>query len=292
MRDFLRQFLLYSRSERRAVITLIVLILLVIISPKAYHFYASKTNASSPDSTLQSDIAQWQKGSSEEADSSSNIVADEASNTHKSSSALFYFDPNTIGVSEWQKLGLSQKQAEGIEKYKSKGGWFRKADDLNRLYSLTDEDKVRLIPYVRITGVPKAGSKGFYTVEINTADSAAFEALWGIGPVLSARIVKYRESLGGFTNVDQVGEVKGVRDSVFIEIKPHLTVNAALVHKLNINDADYETLQKHPYIHAKIAHAIIGYRDNQGKFERLDQLKQFKAVTDQVYGKLAPYLTL
>jgi competence ComEA-like helix-hairpin-helix protein len=149
-----------------------------------------------------------------------------------------------------------------------------------------------LIPYVRITGVPKAGSKGFYTVEINTADSAAFEALWGIGPVLSARIVKYRESLGGFTNVDQVGEVKGVRDSVFIEIKPHLTVNAALVHKLNINDADYETLQKHPYIHAKIAHAIIGYRDNQGKFERLDQLKQFKAVTDQVYGKLAPYLTL
>jgi competence protein ComEA len=292
MRDFLRQFLLYSRSERRAVSALVVLILLVIIAPKAYQFYTSKPGITNSDPTLQKDIAQWHTGDREDVESSTDSATDNVLPSRTSAATLFYFDPNAIGIAEWQKLGLSQKQAEGIEKYKSKGGWFRKADDLNRLYSLTDEDKVRLIPYVRITGVPKAGTKGFYTVEINTGDSAAFEALWGIGPVLSARIVKYRESLGGFTNVDQVGEVKGVRDSVFIEIKPHLTVNAALVHKLNINEADYETLQKHPYIHAKIAHAIVGYRDNQGKFERLDQLKQFKSVPDEVYKKLAPYLTL
>jgi DNA uptake protein ComE-like DNA-binding protein len=302
MRDFLRQFLLYSRSERRAVITLAVLIIIVVIAPKAYHFYASPTIATNTDTTFTREITQWQKDNESPIDTTSDAHESEpvASNAKATTSAhtAFYFDPNTIGIPEWQRLGLSEKQAAVIEKYKSKGGKFRKADDLRRIYVLSDAEKDRLVPYVRIAG-EEAASKSksshagsFYTIEINTADSAAYEALWGIGPVLSARIVKYRGLLGGFHSVEQVGEVYGIRDSVFMDIRPHLTVNAALVHKLNINEADYETLKKHPYLHAKLAKAIVGYRANNGKFESLDQLKEFKAVTDEVYEKITPYLTL
>jgi competence ComEA-like helix-hairpin-helix protein len=62
------------------------------------------------------------------------------------------------------------------------------------------------------------------------------------------------------------------------------------VTRIDINNADYETLRKHPYIHAKIAHAIIGYRSMNGKFESLEQLKTLKPVTEEVYNKIEPYL--
>ncbi|MCW3125966.1 MAG: uptake protein and related DNA-binding protein [Bacteroidetes bacterium] len=292
MRDFIRQFLLYSRSERKAVIALVMLIIMVIAIPAAYRFYIVKTTIHASDTTLQKEMAQWQKEDTQQNDTTSEENPPSLASPAGHTGDLFYFDPNTIGLTGWQKLGLSQKQAEGIEKYKSKGGQFRRPEDLRRLYSLTDQDKERLIPYVKITGSPGSATKGSYMVEINTGDSAAFEALWGIGPVLSARIVKYRTQLGGFVRVDQIGEVKGVRDSRFMEIRPHLIVNPALVHKININEADFETLRKHPYIHAKIAHAIIGYRQNKGKFENQGQLKELKAVPDEVYEKISPYLTL
>lgn len=50
----------------------------------------------------------------------------------------------------------------------------------------------------------------FDVVEINTADSAMFEHLRGIGPTLAKRIVAYRSALGGFVSVNQIAEVWGL----------------------------------------------------------------------------------
>jgi DNA uptake protein ComE-like DNA-binding protein len=282
MREFLRQFLLYSRSERRAVVTLSVLIVAVIFIPKAYHFYSSKPVISFSDSSLVKDIAVLQ-----EADTMPEMSGD------LDSAKLFQFDPNVIGISDWVLLGLTEKQAAVIEKYKSKGGKFHKPDDLRRIYVLSDEMKDRLVPYVRIErGNSKKDDKDFYTIEINTADSAAYEALEGIGPAYAAHIIKYRKVLGGFYRIEQVGEAYGISDSTFQLIRPHLKVNPSLVSKININETDYEALRKHPYIRAKIAHAIIGYRNMNGKYESLDELKKLKPVTDEIYKKIEPYLTV
>jgi len=45
---------------------------------------------------------------------------------------------------------------------------------------------------------------------INTATAADFERLSGIGKVLAARIVAYREEHGPFTSVDDLLEVSGI----------------------------------------------------------------------------------
>ncbi|MCC2308009.1 ComEA family DNA-binding protein [Cellulomonas chengniuliangii] len=47
-------------------------------------------------------------------------------------------------------------------------------------------------------------------VDVNTADSAALDALPGIGPVLAERIVTWRQENGRFTSVDELGEVSGI----------------------------------------------------------------------------------
>ena len=296
MRDFLRQYMLYSRSERRAVIALIFLIIIVILIPKGYHFYFVKASPVYIDTTLHRSLEVFQKNDLVNGDSMTTVSLNHTVDSpaiNKLSAHLFFFDPNTISIADWELLGLSEKQAEVIEKYKSKGGRFRNPDDLRKIYVLSDEMKSVLVPYVHIAANNESkskGIKGFYSIEINTADSAAYEALYGIGPAYASRIVKYRRILGGFYSVEQVRETYGISDSTFMLIKPHLTVNPALVNKIDINNADYEILRKHPYIHAKIAHAIIGYRTMNGKFESLDKLKELKLITEDVFNKIAPYL--
>jgi DNA uptake protein ComE-like DNA-binding protein len=271
------------------VVALVFLIVLVILTPKAYHFYFIKPQTSYRDTTLVKEIGALQMDSDRE-------LVSERTDTGDAHGSLFYFDPNVINTDDWIRLGLSEKQAAVIEKYKANGGRFRSPDDLRKIYVLNDEEKDRLVPYVKISSTSDhAGKKKAdqnFTIEVNSADTSAFEQLYGIGPVLSARIIKFRMLLGGFYSIEQVGETYGISDSVLQNIKPHLRVNTALISKININDADYETLRKHPYVHAKIAHAIIGYRDKNGKFDSLEELKKLKPVNEDIYGKLVPYLMI
>src|SRR3546814_5149181 len=85
------------------------------------------------------------------------------------------------------------------------------------------------------------------TVEINTADSAAFIPLRGIGPVLSARIVKYRERLGGFHVVEQLLEVYGMDTNAFRNFRSCLRVDRSLVEMIDLNRAGYRELSRLPY---------------------------------------------
>ncbi len=293
MRDLLRQFMLYSRAERRAIVALTLMIIVVLIVPKAYRFYIAGQAVPTVDSTFSKEVADFQRAYVVDSTSALSDI----SNDTKPEAELFYFDPNTIGIADWLRLGLSEKQAAVIEKYKAKGGKFYKPDDLRKIYVLSDALKDKLVPYVQIEKdeaytykeeVPKA--EKFYSIEINTADSAAFEELRGIGPARASRMVKYRNMLGGYVRVEQIAEVYGMPDSVYEDIKPHLTVNPALVKKIDVNEADYETLRKHPYIHAKIARAIIDWRGYNGKFETVEQLKEVKAVNETVYERILPYV--
>lgn len=51
-------------------------------------------------------------------------------------------------------------------------------------------------------------------IDLNAAGADALESLPGVGPVLAARIVAYREQTGGFESVDQLIEVPGIGPAV------------------------------------------------------------------------------
>lgn len=222
---------------------------------------------------------------------------------------LFDFDPNKIGVEEWMKLGLSEKQATVIENYKAKGGKFRKPEDIQKIFVLNDEMKTRLLPYVRIgESISSDGktpinyselaksifahkqSMQFDVVEINTADSAMFEHLRGIGPTLAKRIVVYRAALGGFVSVNQIREVWGLSDSTFQFIKPHLSIEKTEIRQINLNTASYEILKNHPYIKGWLAKWILSYKKNNTSFKNVEQLKMVSSMNDSIYNKLKDYV--
>jgi DNA uptake protein ComE-like DNA-binding protein len=127
-------------------------------------------------------------------------------------------------------------------------------------------------------------------ISLEKADSAALEKMPGIGPVLSARIIKYRDKLGGFYDVDQLREVYGLSDSVFTIIAPLLQLNGNDIKKIDINYASEEELRKHPYIQWKLARHIIKFREAHGSFQETKNLEDIWAIDREKLKKLSPYL--
>jgi competence protein ComEA len=299
LKEFVRDFCHFSRRDRIAIFSLIILCAFIWILPEI--FFNGQTRLMHADTSV---IAAVKK-------------IDSAKVQHRGFSMqrtlpekirLFFFDPNTLDVTGWMRLGIRQKTAQTILKYISKGGKFRKKDDLKKIWGLTPEEYERIAPYVNIA-VQKTDEHPYFksdttsarpvfrkytpsvpVIDINLADTAAFIALPGIGSKLAARIVSFREKLGGFFSVEQVGEVYGLPDSTFQKIRKWLKVQNAPVRKININTATLEELKVHPYIRWNLANPIIAYRNEHGKFEKLEDLKNIMIVTEEVYNKVKNYL--
>jgi competence ComEA-like helix-hairpin-helix protein len=124
------------------------------------------------------------------------------------------------------------------------------------------------------------------------ADTTAFIALPGIGSKLASRIISFRDKLGGFYSVEQVGEVYGLQDSTFQKIRKWLKLENASVKKININTATAEELKSHPYIRWNLAKLIIAYRNEHGAFGKTGDLKNITEVTEEVFEKMNHYLTV
>ena len=61
-------------------------------------------------------------------------------------------------------------------------------------------------------------------VSINKADEAGLIEIPGIGPKTAAAIVEYRKTIGSFTSLDQLLEVKGIGEKKFAKLKPYVTL--------------------------------------------------------------------
>jgi competence protein ComEA len=215
---------------------------------------------------------------------------------------LFPFDPNTLNEAGWKKLGINDRTISTIQHYKSKGGRFRNAGDLQKMYGLKKADFDRLAPYIQIAApapfvyAEKTPRKYIKpppaVIDINQADTLAFISLPGIGSKLANRIVHFREKLGGFCSVQQLGETFGLPDSTFQLIKPRLQCSPVDVEKININTADVNALKQHPYIRWNIANAIVQYRQQHGAFHSPDELQQIVLITPELYQKIAAYVTV
>ena len=314
-KDIVTDYLTFTRKERIGIITVLLITAMVIFLPSVFpdqNGYGSETT----DTTWMAAVKKLeQQGSGNEKNNpdknEGNATAyqfDPPKNNYyntRPAVKLFYFDPNTISKDEWQQLGLRDKTIQTIQNYLDKGGRFKKADDLKRVYGLHDDEYERLAPYAKIVidlaesklivyakneNVPRTFS--YSTIDINTADTASFISLPGIGSKLATRIVNFRDKLGGFYAIEQVGETFGLPDSTFQKIKEYLKLEIATVKKININTATVDELKAHPYIKWNLAKPIVAYRIQHGPFDKVEDIKRLMLVTDEVYNKIAPYITL
>ena len=64
------------------------------------------------------------------------------------------------------------------------------------------------------------------------------------------------------------------------------------VRKININSATVDELKNHPYIRYNLANPIVAYRNQHGAFSKIEDLKKIMIITDEIYNKISPYLTI
>lgn len=164
----------------------------------------------------------------------------------------FRFDPNTVSVEDLCRLGFSPKQAQAIDNYRQKGGRFRRKEDFAKSYVVADSVFRRLESFIDIP-----------LVDLNVADSAAFDALPGIGGWFAAKMVEHRKALGGYSYKEQLMDIYRFDQEKFDGLKDLITVlpENAVPYPLWTLPAD--SLRAHPYIrNLETAKAIVLYREN------------------------------
>jgi competence protein ComEA len=315
-RQRMSEYLTFTRKERIGILTIVLLIVLIWILPQV--FKSADLQIPPGDSSWIKEMTSLQH---KENDSGSVTAANDESlnelgfdrrekeRLNEGAAELFYFDPNNLSVDGWKKLGIRDRTINIIHNYLSKGGHFEKPDDLKKIYGIHLADFARLRPYIQIltknaTSVTdksnvefikrssQAGNKKYDLVEINTADTAAFISLPGIGSKLAARIINFRDKLGGFYSIDQVGETYGLADSIFQKIKTSLKLENVSLERININAATKDEMKSHPYLKWTLANAIVEYRNQHGRFSSIDDLKNIGAISEEILAKIKPYISL
>jgi DNA uptake protein and related DNA-binding proteins len=124
-------------------------------------------------------------------------------------------------------------------------------------------------------------------IDLNESDSSELVKLPGIGPVFAARIIRYREKLGGYSDIAQLMEIDGLPDSL---MEWFVVADTVPVRKINVNASTLAELRKHPYIDFYQARAIVEFRRERGKITGPEQLSFMEEFTDQDLIRLEPYL--
>jgi DNA uptake protein ComE-like DNA-binding protein len=126
-------------------------------------------------------------------------------------------------------------------------------------------------------------------LEVNDADSAAWEGLPWVGPGLAGRICSYRKRLGGFWNMEQLGEVWGIPPEALDVIAQRCTLDASLVVPLCADTASWNSMRKHPYIGTSGARLIERYRTHH-PLRSPEDLRSSPVVSDSLWRLWKPYL--
>ena len=164
----------------------------------------------------------------------------------------FRFNPNTVTEDELCRLGFSPKQAASIVEYRNKGGKFRRKSDFARSFVVSDSIYKRLEPYIDIP-----------LIDLNLADSAAFDTLPGIGGWFASKMVEYRKELGGYSYKEQLMDIWKFDREKYDKLSDLITLDPIHVRPYPLWTHTADSLRLHPYIrNSETARAIVLFREN------------------------------
>ncbi len=186
--------------------------------------------------------------------------------------SLFSFDPNSATQEEFEKLGLTHKQAQVIVKYREKGGVFKTKEELKKIYVLPDGFYDRVKDSIYIGTLENSHNSKIanvlpekISIELNQADSSSLLELPGIGPYYAMRIIEYRKKIGGFVCSEQLLEIKGIDTSRFSLFAHMVFADTLKIVKKDLNKATLNELTSNPYIGLYAARSIVRFREIVGK---------------------------
>jgi competence protein ComEA len=195
---------------------------------------------------------------------------------------------------------LPDREPEGMEEFEQEArlimASFAEADSLQQLRS----DSIRQSDSVSQTESGRSAQDHPYTytrktgkpvlpIDINRADSVQLLPLPGIGPVYAGRIIKYRNLLGGFVRMEQLGEVYGIPAETIQEIRNQVYIDSTVIHKIHIDSATFKELLRHPYLEYIEVKALVKYRDFIGDIKSIHELRINQILHDSTLNMIDGY---
>ncbi len=287
----------FSKQERSGIF---FLFLLLIAIQTGYFFYKKfKVNAPPP---LASNTELQEK-----------LDSLKLSVSQKDTIKLYPFNPNFITDYKGYTLGMSVEEIYRLHRFRAQHKFVNSAQEFQNVTQISDsllndisgqfkfpewtqKSRGNAIAPNRDSPPPKGAkepNEKFEIADLNAVTAEELKSINGVGETLSARIVKFRDRLGGFLIDRQLNDVYGLKPDVVQRVLERFKViTVPKVTTINLNNASAQELSKLVYIQKSVAEDIVNYRNLNGSINSLDELTKIENFPTDKIDNIALYLSL
>ncbi len=209
------------------------------------------------------------------------------------------FNPNDYNKENWIKLGLSEKQAASIIKFRESGAVFRIKADIQKLFVVSEELYALIQDNIDLPdSLSKEQRKEVFKnykpkpMGVNSIGAKKLQYVRGIGPFFANQIIEYRNMLGGFYSFDQILEINRFSPELVDSLKTRCFIDVDKIKKMDLNTVSSAELQGHPYFRLSVARDIVDLRTKKIRFKQVKDILQSEYIDQKLFNRISPYLEI
>jgi len=288
----LKSLFVFTSDQRKGIFAL----LFVIVILQLAYYFVDFTKPTNEDSLAKKEWLAMQ----------SKIDSLKASNP-KYIAKIYPFNPNFITDYKGYKLGLSVQEIDRLLDYRKENKYVNSPKEFQAVTQISDSLLNAISPYFKFPDwvKNKAEKKGYVKYEnkafakkekivlkdINLATQEDLIKIYGIGDVISLRILKLKETLGGFVSMEQMNDVWGLSPEVIAGLNSHFKVyTLPNIKKIDINNASLKEISQFSYFKYALAKEIVIYRSMNGDIKNVEDLTNIKGFPVEKARIIALYL--
>ena len=220
---------------------------------------------------------------------------------------IYPFNPNFITDFKGYKLGMSVAEIDRLLAFRKENKYVNSPKEFQVVTKVSDSLLNAISPYFKFpdwvndkkefkdykkspyTAFAKKGK--IVVIDINQATREDLIKIYGIGEVISLRILKEKESFGGFVSMEQMKDIWGLSPEVITNLNTHFSILVLpKLKKIDINNASIKELSQFPYFKYPISKKIVTYRSMNGDFKNAEDLTKIIGLSSEKANIIALYL--
>jgi DNA uptake protein ComE-like DNA-binding protein len=220
---------------------------------------------------------------------------------------IYPFNPNFITDYKGYKLGMSVAEIDRLLAFRKENKYVNSPKEFQAVTKVSDSLLNAISPYFKFPdwvnkkkeykeyknypNTAFAKKERIVIIDINKASQEELIKIYGIGDAISLRILKFKESLGGFVSMEQMKDVWGLSPEVIENLNSHFKVLAPPnIKKIDINNASIKELSQFPYFNYQLAKQIVTFRSMNGDIKNSEDLTKIKGLSIDKANIIVLYL--
>jgi DNA uptake protein ComE-like DNA-binding protein len=220
---------------------------------------------------------------------------------------IYPFNPNFITDYKGYKLGMSVSEIDRLLAFRKQNKYVNSPEEFQTVTKVSDsllnaispyfkfpdwvKNKKEFVAYKKYPNTTFSKKEKMAVIDINQATQEDLIKIYGIGEAISIRILKFKESLGGFVSMEQMNDVWGLSPEVIENLNTHFKISATPnVKKIDINNASIKELSLFPYFKYPISKNIVTFRSMNGDLKNSEDLTKIKGLSIEKAKIIALYL--